>query len=117
VVDENKRSREQAAEQAQEIIDFHAEEFMAWLRSLDAVTLIQDYRLQAERLRDEVLERALRQIGNGKTPDEALRYLAHTLTNKLLHTPSTRMRRAGMDGRAELLQAANELFQLKKTDT
>jgi glutamyl-tRNA reductase len=116
VVEENMRSREEAAEQAQEIIDFHTEEFMGWLRSLDAVSLIQDYRQQAEHLRDQVLERALRQIANGKPPGEALCYLAHTLTNKLLHNPSARMRRAGMDGRMELLDAANELFQLKKSD-
>lgn len=114
VVDENKRSREQAAEQALEIIEFHVGEFIGWLRSLDATSLIQDYRLQAEQLRDEVLERALHLLGHGKPPEEALRFLAHTLTNKLLHTPSTHLRRAGRDGRAELLLAANELFQLNK---
>jgi glutamyl-tRNA reductase len=116
VVEENKRSRQEAAEQAREIIDFHTGEFMGWLRSLDAVSLIQDYRGQALQLRDQVLQRALRQLANGKTPEEALGYLAHTLTNKLLHHPSARMRRAGMDGRLELLDAANELFQLKKSD-
>ena len=116
VVEENKRSRQEAAEQAQEIIDFHTDEFMGWLRSLDAVALIQHYRSQAEQLRDEVLERARRQLACGRSPDEALAYLAHTLTNKLLHNPSTRLRRASMDGRAELLIAANELFQLRKTE-
>ncbi len=113
VVEENKRSRQQAAEQAEEIIDFHSDEFMGWLRSLDAVALIQDYRRQAEDLRDELVQRAQRQIENGKSADEALGWLAHTLTNKLLHQPSARMRRAGMDGQLELLDAANELFQLK----
>ncbi len=116
VVEDNKRSRQEAAEQAREIIDFHTGEFMGWLRSLDAVSLIQDFRGQALLLRDQVLERALRQLANGKTPEEALGYLAHTLTNKLLHHPSARMRRAGMDGHLELLDAANELFQLKNSD-
>jgi glutamyl-tRNA reductase len=115
VVEENRRSRQEAAIQAQEIIDFHTDEFMGWVRSLDAVAMIQDYRRQAERLRDEVLERALRLLVHGRSPEEALDYLAHTLTNKLLHTPSARMRRAGMDGRPELLIAANELFQLQKS--
>jgi len=114
VVEENRRSRQEAATQAQEIIDFHTDEFMGWLRSLDAVALIQGYRRQAEQLRDQVLERALRLLAHGRSAEEALDYLAHTLTNKLLHTPSTRMRRAGMDGRPELLLAANELFQLQK---
>jgi glutamyl-tRNA reductase len=116
VVEENKRSRQEAAQQADEIIDYHSDEFMGWLRSLDAVSLILDYRRQAESVRDDLLDKAQRQIANGKDADETLGWLAHTLTNKLLHHPSTRMRRAGKDGRLELLDAANELFQLEQSE-
>ncbi|MBB1074796.1 glutamyl-tRNA reductase [Rhodoferax sp. 4810] len=112
VVEEGMRSRHQAAQQALEIIELHTDEFMGWLRSLDAVTLIQDYRTRSESIRDEVLERALKQLSAGKPAAEVLGQLAHTLTNKLLHTPSVRLRRAGREGQAELLEAANELFQL-----
>lgn len=117
VVQENMRSRQEAAEQAMEIVDLHVEEFMGWLRSLDAVGMIQDYRRQAERMRDEVLERALKQIQSGKSPEESLRFLAHTLTNKLLHTPSTQIRQAGFTGQSELLEAANTLFQINDKTT
>lgn len=112
VVEENLRSRQEAAKQAEEIIQLHAEEFMGWMRSLDAVALIQGYRHQAERLRDEVLERAQRMLQSGKSPEEALRFLAHTLTNKLLHAPSARIREASINGENELLMAANALLQL-----
>jgi len=112
VVDEGLRSRQAAAIQAEEIIAFHAEEFMAWLRSLDAAGLIQDYRQRAEQLRDEVLERALRQLESGKSPAEVLSFLANTLTNKLLHAPSASLRRAAREGNAQILVAANEIFQL-----
>jgi len=111
VIDENRRSRQQAADQAREIIDQQAEDFITWLRSLDALTLIQSYRTQAESARDEVLHRALRMVENGKTAEDALRFLAHTLTNKLLHTPSTRLREASSAGETELLEAANALFK------
>ncbi|MEJ1354718.1 MAG: glutamyl-tRNA reductase [Candidatus Sedimenticola sp. (ex Thyasira tokunagai)] len=114
VIEENMRSRQEAAEQATEIIDFHVEEFMGWLRSLDAVGTIQGYRRQSEITRDEVLERALKQLKNGKSAEEALQYLAHTLTNKLLHTPSTQIRQAGFDGHSELLDAANTLFKINE---
>jgi glutamyl-tRNA reductase len=106
------RSRREAADQAAEIVDFHTGEFLAWLRSLDAMAVIQDYRRGAEGLRDEVLECALRRLQGGKPAEEVLEFLAHTLTNKLLHSPSARLRRAGRDGDAELLEAANELFEL-----
>jgi glutamyl-tRNA reductase len=114
VVQDNMRSRREAAKQAEEIVEFNADEFMGWLRSLDAVALVQDYRSQAEATRDEVLQRALRQVANGKPADEALRYLAHTLTNKLIHIPSTRIRQAGAKGENHLLEAANTLLQLQK---
>ncbi len=113
VIDENMRSRQEAAEQALEIIEFHSNEFMGWLRSLDAVGVIQDYRRQAEKCRDETLQRALRDLDKGRPAEEVLRFLANTLTNKLLHTPSAQLRQAGFEGRIELLEAANTLFQIK----
>ncbi len=85
---------------------------MAWLRSLDAVNLIQGFRQGAEQARDEVLARAQHQLETGRPAEEVLGFLAHTLTNKLLHTPSVRMRQAGREGNVQLLDAANDLFQL-----
>ncbi|MBF0257121.1 MAG: glutamyl-tRNA reductase, partial [Gammaproteobacteria bacterium] len=114
VIQENLRSRQEAAEQAQEIIDLQTREFTGWLRSLDAVDVILDYRSHAEQMRDQVLRRALRMLDNGKPADEALRYLAHTLTNKLLHAPSANLRQAGFEGQQEVLQAANNLLQIKR---
>lgn len=114
VIQENLRSRQEAAEQAREIIETHAEEFMGWLRSLDALGVIQDFRNRAEAIRDEVLDKALRQVGAGKSPEEALQFLAHTLTNKLLHAPSAQLRAAGSNGQTQLLEAASTLFQLNR---
>lgn len=113
VIQENMRSRQEAALQAKEIIEQHTEEFIGWLRSLDAVSIIQNYRGQAESIRDEVLDRSLRQLSNGKAPEEVLQYMAHTLTNKILHTPSTQIRQAGFQGQLSLLKAADTLLKTK----
>lgn len=115
VIQENMRSRQEAAEQAQEIIDLHTQEFLGWLRSLDAVSLIQNYRQQAEEIRDEVLDKARRKLANGDSADEVLDFLANTLTNKLLHQPSSNMRQAGFEGQNDLLEAANTLLSIKKS--
>jgi glutamyl-tRNA reductase len=112
VVEDGMRSRQAAATAAREIIDLHATEFLAWLRSLDAVDLIQDFRRSAETLRDQVLAQARRRLETGKPPDEVLAFLANTLTSKFLHVPSARLRQAGREGEAELLEAANALFDL-----
>jgi len=112
VIQENLQSRQDAAQQAREIIEFQVSEFRAWLGSLDAVDLIQNYRAHAHGIRDEVLARSQRMLEAGKPPQEVLEYMAKTLTNKLLHTPSTQLRMAGSSGQQELLEAANALFQL-----
>jgi glutamyl-tRNA reductase len=117
VIQGNLRSRQEAAGQAREIITFQVDEFVAWMRSLDAVSLIQDYRDQANAIRDEVLGKAQRMLASGKPPEDVLNFLAQTLTNKLLHTPSTQLREACSNGQRELLEAANTLFRLGQRKT
>ncbi|MBE5315957.1 MAG: glutamyl-tRNA reductase [Xanthomonadales bacterium] len=111
VIEENRRSRQAAAREAEAIIDLQVEHFLGWWRAADRQGLIRDIRSQAERERDAVLIRAQQMLAQGKPADEALRYLAHTLTNKLLHAPSARLRQAAQRGELELFRAAEQLFQ------
>ena len=113
VIQDNLRSRQEAAVQAEEIIDTQVSRFMGWLRSLDAVGSIRAFREGGERLRDAELDKARRMLAAGKNPDEVLHLLARGLTNKLLHTPCSNLRRAGFEGRSDLLNAAGELFQVR----
>lgn len=110
---ENMKSRLEAAEKAEEIIDSQVEQFLAWLRSENAILTIQSLRVQAESSRDEALEKALSALKLGKDPEQVLRTLAHQLTNKLLHTPTDQIRQAGRNERHDILEAAQELFNLK----
>jgi glutamyl-tRNA reductase len=112
VIQENMRSRQEAAHQAEEIVEVQSAHFMGWLKSLDAVSTICDVRDQADQLRAETLDKARQQLAQGKTPEQVLEFLAHTLTNKLLHAPSSNLRQAGYDGRQELIDAARELYGL-----
>ncbi len=113
VINETLQTRAKAAEQAHEIINFHVNEFIDWLGSLDAVDVIAEYRASAEMLRDQVVDKAQRMLESGKEPQEVIDFLAKTLTNKLLHTPSIQLRNAGSLGKHDLLEAANTLFQLR----
>ena len=112
IIQENLQSRQAAAEQAEEIIEVQVSHFMGWLRSLDAVSAIRAYRSRAEITRNEVLNKARRLLAHGKNPEEALQYLAHTLTNKLIHDPCVQMRQAAYSGRVEILDAAREVLHL-----
>jgi glutamyl-tRNA reductase len=111
-IEQNMQSRRQAAEQAEEIIDTQVDYFLAWLRAQNAQKLIKNYRSQAEIVRDDTLQKALLSLNNGVPADIALQRLAHTLTNKLIHTPSTQIRVAAENERHDVLAAALEIFQL-----
>lgn len=117
-VEESIKSRQEAAKQAEEIIDTEVEHFLAWLKAQGATATIRDFRAHAAQIREEALAKAVRSLRKGKHPAEVLSLLANTLTNKLTHIPSTQMRQAGVNERHDLIAAARELFQLKdSTDT
>ncbi|MGZ8219691.1 glutamyl-tRNA reductase [Methylomagnum sp.] len=112
-VEENIRSRQEAAKQAEEIIDTEVDHFLAWLRAQGATSTIRDFRTHAERIRDEALVKAQQALRGGRSPEDTLELLANLLTNKLIHTPSTQIKQAGVYERYDLIAAARELFQLK----
>jgi glutamyl-tRNA reductase len=112
-INQNMNSRRQAAEQAEEIIETQVDYFLNWLRAQGAQSTIRGYRHQAELIRNEALQKALAQLKNGASPEETLNRLAHSLTNKLLHTPSTQIREAAENDRHDLIAAAREIFKLQ----
>ena len=116
IIQEGLRSRQEAAQQAEEIIDTQVTHFMNWLQSLGAVDTIRDYRMSVEAMREQVLQGALAQLRKGYSPEQAMQDLARQLINKLMHAPCSNMKQAGYDGRTELLLAARELFNLRHSD-
>ena len=117
IIDEGLRSRQEAALQAEDIIDTQAARFMGWLRSLDAVGVIRSYREQIDAIREEEVSKAQRQIAAGLDPREALNQMARALANKITHAPTVHMREAGFKGRNDLLQLARELLDIKDADS
>jgi glutamyl-tRNA reductase len=110
VIDENLRSRRAAAVEAEAIIELQVEHFQAWRRALELRNPLPALRRAAESQRDAVLEKARQLLASGRTPEQALEFLAQTLTNKLLHAPSANLRAAAQRGDADLLRAAEQLF-------
>ncbi|TDJ16490.1 MAG: glutamyl-tRNA reductase [Gammaproteobacteria bacterium] len=113
VIEENRRSRQDAARQAEEIIDQHVGRFMGWLGTRDVGATIRAVRGNAEDTRNQVLEKAYRRLAAGHPPEEVMHFLARALTNKLLHAPTVQIRRAGAGARHELVAAARTLYELE----
>jgi len=117
VIEENRAGRAQAARDAEEIVNARAQVFIEQLQSLDAVPLIQGLRRQGEHERDRALEQARRMISAGRSAEDVAAWLANTLTNRLLHTPTSGLRQAALEGKPELIRAARELFGLDEKES
>ena len=89
---------------------------MSWLQSLHAVSTIRAYRRWAEQTRDDEIRKALQLLERGESPEAVLQEFARLMTNKLIHVPTTRFRRAGMEGNDDLLEMARRLFGLNDSD-
>jgi glutamyl-tRNA reductase len=112
VIDENKKSRVAAADQAEEIINEGVELFLRHQRELNAVETVKAYRQKAEQLRDMELHKALRSLQGGANAEQVLQQFARNLTNKLIHSPTTVLKEASASSRHHVLQVAHELFDL-----
>ncbi len=94
VIDENLRSREQAAEAAQEIISLEVKVFAQWLKTHQSADEIRQLRQNAESIKRQCVERAMAQFDQDQNAEKALNTLANILTNKMLHGPTMQMRKA-----------------------
>ncbi|SMF54419.1 glutamyl-tRNA reductase [Alteromonadaceae bacterium Bs31] len=112
VIDENKKSREQAAEIAREIIEAGVERFVHDRRAQPSVELIKSLRLKTDVLRENELQKSLKLLESGVEPEAALKQLARNLTNKFLHEPSTALKRASAEGKNDVVQEIRDLFGL-----
>ena len=109
IVSENMANREQAARQAQTIIEEKTREFIQWQRSLQSVDVIRDYRTNAQQVKNDLVEKALNQLQSGKSSEKVLLELANKLTNRLTHAPTRAIQEAAKQGDIE------QLAQLKQT--
>jgi glutamyl-tRNA reductase len=109
-VEDNRRSRREAAAEAEAIIELQVARFVETLQASAHQGPLRQLRAYGDATRTEMLEKARQQLAHGKSPDEVLELLAHGLTNRLLHPPTAALRAAALSGDTELTRAAERLF-------
>ncbi len=114
VITENMKSRQNAAEQAEELVENEVNEFLGWLKAQNSRDTIQSMRSRAEGHRDEVLAKCHKMLAQGRDPEEVTNFLANTLTNKLLHAPTSTLNQACKQGDMDIIEAAHHIFDLPK---
>ncbi|MCH8176804.1 MAG: glutamyl-tRNA reductase [Proteobacteria bacterium] len=110
VIDENLRSREQAAEAAQEIISLEVNTFTQWLKTHQSADEIRQLRQNAEAIKQQCLGRAMAQFDQDQDAEKALNTLANILTNKMLHGPTIEMRKALKTGDQDTIRFLKSLI-------
>jgi glutamyl-tRNA reductase len=113
VVNDGMQNRQEAAINAEMIVQARVETFMQWLRKRDAVPTIKAIRDQAEMMRQTELEKALKLIQKGEPPEKVLETLSNALTNKFLHAPSHALNLAHGDEHTKLENILKQLYQIK----
>ena len=109
-IEENVRQRQDAAAEAERIIDQALSRYAREQRELTAVDTLRSYREQVAAMGDEELHKAMTQLEAGGDPAEVLRRFQHALLNKVMHQPSVQLRRFAAENRTESLSIARELL-------
>jgi glutamyl-tRNA reductase len=108
--------RMQEVEHVQSIITAEVRAFERWLRSLSVVDTISDLRRRVDAFRQQELARTLRQLSTSLSEREAaaIQELTTRLVNKLLHTPTLRLKDAAAVGQGHVYaEALRYLFDLE----
>jgi glutamyl-tRNA reductase len=111
--------RLQEVEHVQAIIAEESLSFQRWQASLSVVDTISDLRHHADLLRQQELARTLRQLSHTLSEREvaAVQELTTRLMNKLLHTPTLKLKDAAASGQGHIYaEAARYLFDLEKNE-
>ena len=114
IIEQNMASRREAAEQAELIADDQAHLFMEWIRSLESVDSIREYRTQSMAIKDELVERAVNKLAQGGNSEQVLLELANKLTNKLIHAPTQALTAASRQGDLNSLGQLRAVLGLDK---
>jgi len=113
-LDEAMAARLREVPRVEAIIEEEVEAFGRRYRELAVEPLVVELRRRAEEIREQELERVLREFGEvDPETAERIAHLSRVLVKKLLHEPTVRLReRAGTGDADEVAAAVRELFGL-----
>lgn len=98
IVAENRRLYAEEMRKVEILIDRGRSEFGEWLQTRVAADGIARYRAQADEIRENELDRAMRKLAHLSDRDRnVVRALAVGVTNKMAHTPVQSLRNAGSE--------------------
>lgn len=113
VVADGMGNRQEAAVNAEMIVAARVEHFMHWLKKRESVPTIKALRDQVDAMRLAELEKALKLIQKGESPEKVLETLSNALTNKFLHAPSHALNQSHGQEHTHLESVLRQLYNIK----
>jgi len=114
VIQQGQTNREAAAIDANRILDDEIRRYLSIERAKQVSPVITALREHGQTIRDGVLLEAQRRLNKGVDSREVIEFATASLLKKLLHNPSVRLRKAGEDREAEIIEATRSLFGIDK---
>jgi len=111
VADESLDRRQQAARKALNTINSEVGEYLRWLHGARAAEGLRQLRAHADGNAAALARRALHQLEAGGDAEAIVQQLSQTLTHRILHGPSTRLREAAEEQHDDILRAAAWIFE------
>ena len=115
VLGQNLEARRKEAKVAEQMVHQEVLSFEQWLSTQSAVPLIKELRRHFSKVARHEAEKTARMLKLEGANEKAINKLADAIVSKLLHAPTTELKReaASSADRALLVDAARRLFQLQ----
>ncbi len=111
VVDSNRNEREKEAGKAEEIIAGEVEVFERWMAGLESVPTIVAFRQKALQIGEGELEKLFNRNSFDEGQQKAIRHMASSIVNKLIHPPTAALKEDAED-RDILIALLRKLYDL-----
>jgi glutamyl-tRNA reductase len=115
-IEENRRARQQAAAEAETLIEQCAAQFVQEQRAQAAKGLVLAYRQQVEEVRQAEMVKAQQWLAQGLSPNDVLERLTRNLANKLMHTPCVQLKEAAATNQHQKLAWSADLLGIHLED-
>jgi len=113
VINENLKVREEAANEAKDIISLHGKKYLSWLQSLSTISLLKEFRSQFDEVKGAEVSRSLSKLKANENPEKVFTEFANRLAQKFMHSPSKSIRLAGENNEQHKLEILADAFDLK----
>ncbi|WP_158969869.1 glutamyl-tRNA reductase [Paraglaciecola sp. L3A3] len=116
IVEKNLASRQDAAVLAHEMVEQQVQQFIQWQQGKSSIDVLKTFRDQSVEQRDNLVNRAINQLADGKQAEQVLVELANKLTNSLIHAPTKALKKAANEQDTQSLSILKDALGLKNLD-